>query len=142
MPDASAGENTPAGVERAVDRDRLELFFVIYNARLVRYLRGRLGVRWALADDLAQETWLQVARSLHTCRAADDKAFGWLCTIARRTAIHYFRLARNTREIAADFTGAAELGLPLAASAEDVAITRIIALMLAADSPVPLGVAA
>lgn len=130
------------GSSTDVDQDRLTLLFTIYNERLVRTLRARLGSNWHLADDLAQDTWLLVTRKLHTCRATDDRAFPWISTVARTATTAHFRRARNVREAATDFSGAASRMLPSAPAAEDVAVSRIIALMLAADSPAPLGVAA
>ncbi|MFB6955353.1 RNA polymerase sigma factor [Streptomyces niveus] len=93
----------------------------------MKRFRARLGSRWHLADDLAQDTWVQVAKSLPKFRGTDDRAFTWLCVIAQRVTADHFRLARHTREVATDFTGPAG-SLQLAPAAEDIAIERITAL--------------
>ncbi|MER0450169.1 sigma factor [Streptomyces sp. Edi4] len=110
MLDVTAGHSAPEGGAE-LDRERLTLLFVIYNERLVRTLRGRLGRRWELAEDIAQETWVKVAQKLASCRASDDRAFPWISTIARRATVDYFRLARNTRELPTDFGSEGPVGL-------------------------------
>ncbi|MGW7469550.1 RNA polymerase sigma factor [Streptomyces xantholiticus] len=126
----------------ADDADRLTLLFVIYNARLVRHLRARLGPQWELAEDLAQETWARVTKDLGACRASDDRAFPWICRIAQRATFDHFRLARSTRESATDFTGPAAGSLPPAPAAEDVAIANGVVLAMLAETASPLEVAA
>lgn len=58
------------------------------NPRLTRYFAAQAAV---VADDLASETWLAVARQLHRFRG-DEAAFrAWLFTIARRRLIQHWR---------------------------------------------------
>ncbi|WP_461014500.1 sigma factor, partial [Streptomyces daliensis] len=56
------------------NRARFELLYVIYFRRLHAYIAARLGRRFGLADDISQDTWLEVWRSLPTLRASDDRA--------------------------------------------------------------------
>jgi RNA polymerase sigma factor (sigma-70 family) len=132
MPDISAGQP-----------ERFELLYTIYGRRVRSYIAAYLGrPDYHLTEDLSQETWLEVWKSLAKLRAADDKAFGWLATIARRVVIHHFRLARN-REKPTDFHGGAGARWLLAApAAEDQAVANLTAREMLADSPAPLGVAA
>jgi RNA polymerase sigma-70 factor (ECF subfamily) len=57
---------------------------------LIRFLRGRAGED---ADDVASETWLAVARALHSF-TGDETAFrSWVFTIAHRRLIDHHRTA-------------------------------------------------
>ncbi len=59
---------------------------------LLRYLRGLTG---ADAEDLASETWLQIARDIRTFRDEGAGFRGWAVTIARHRALDHLR--RNQR---------------------------------------------
>jgi RNA polymerase sigma-70 factor, ECF subfamily len=100
--------------------------------RLVRYLRALEPVEW---EDLAADTWLDAARSLHRFEG-DESAFQrWIFTIARRRLVdcqrRRYRSARAhgaLRELAdpGDVEGA---GAPvLAASETEAALARIASL--------------
>ena len=119
MPDVSAGQSPVGGENEA----RFELLHTLYARRLRAYIAARLGACYDLTDDMSQDAWLEVWRSLHMLRADDDRAFGWLATIARRVICRHFRLARSTREEATDFGGPRARLLPKAPAAEDVALT-------------------
>ncbi|WP_032758446.1 MULTISPECIES: sigma-70 family RNA polymerase sigma factor [unclassified Streptomyces] len=86
----------------AGDRERLERLFRLHNARLVRYLAARVGwTRWALAEDLAQEMWRDLAcRPLDMAgwRSSEEESFPLLALRARRQISWYFRLRMNERE--------------------------------------------
>ncbi|MGB3442034.1 MAG: RNA polymerase sigma factor [Actinophytocola sp.] len=57
---------------------------------LLRYLRGLVGGEDA--EDLASETWLQIARDLRTFRDDGPGGFrGWAATIARHRALDHVR---------------------------------------------------
>lgn len=57
---------------------------------LLRYLRGLVGGEDA--EDLASETWLQIARDIRTFRDDGDGGFrGWAATIARHRALDHIR---------------------------------------------------
>jgi RNA polymerase sigma-70 factor (ECF subfamily) len=60
--------------------------------RLLRYLRALVG---AEAEDVASETWLHVARDLHTFRGETDGFRGWVTTIARHRATDHLRHTRR-----------------------------------------------
>lgn len=88
-----------------LDRDdRFGRIFRTYQRRIQAYILPQLRHHdHELAADLTQETLLLALRDLHTARADDDHLFPWLATIAKRTVAGHYRLARNTREEAADF---------------------------------------
>src|SRR6266542_768798 len=54
------------------------------NPRLVRYLRARVGQE---ADDVAADTWLDIARNLASFEGDEDDFRAWAFTIAHRRAI-------------------------------------------------------
>ncbi|MEW5529432.1 RNA polymerase sigma factor [Streptomyces virginiae] len=123
------------------DRDRLTLLYVIYNARLVRHLRARLGARWPAAEDIAQDTWVMVAARLAECRVTDDYAFTWICELTRTATLAHMRGTR--RETITDFTSfTAGLLLPTVPSAEDEALANTVVLAMLDQEPMPLEVAA
>jgi DNA-directed RNA polymerase specialized sigma24 family protein len=130
--------------ESASSAVRLTTLFTLYHDRLVRALRARLGrYDWHLAEDLAGETWVRAVASIELCRAADDRAFGWLMSLAQCAMADHYRLARNTRELATDFTGPRAYSLPKEWAAEDHALARLTVLIrLADEEPAPAAVAA
>jgi DNA-directed RNA polymerase specialized sigma24 family protein len=142
MYDAIAAPSAPKGAPRPViDRDRLSRLVTLHNDRLVRRLRARLGTRWHLAEDLAQNTWLLAAMALGRCPNRDERVWPWLVDLSDRAMVAHFRQARAAvKEVPAD--GAAGRRMPVEPSAEDVAISQIITLMLTADAPALLEVAA
>ncbi|MFJ5547014.1 RNA polymerase sigma factor [Streptomyces sp. NPDC093225] len=124
-----------------VDRDRLSLLYVIYNARLVRHLRARLGARWPAAEDIAQDTWVLVARRLTECRVTDNYAFAWITELARTATLAHMRGTR--RERVTDFADFEASGLlPSAPAAEDEALANTVILAMLDEEPTPLGAAA
>jgi RNA polymerase sigma-70 factor, ECF subfamily len=60
--------------------------------RLLRYLYALVGDD---AEDIASETWLHIARDLHTFHGDPDGFRGWAATIARHRALDHLR--RHTR---------------------------------------------
>jgi DNA-directed RNA polymerase specialized sigma24 family protein len=129
-------------------QDQFELLYTHYHRRVRAYLVAYLSRTWRridqdLVDDLAQETWLSAWQYLPAYDAARP-AMPWLTSIARRRAVDHFRLARSTRETAADFGDTVTARrLPVSHSAEDeaVAVDTLIRMLM---QPVgtPLGVAA
>jgi RNA polymerase sigma-70 factor (ECF subfamily) len=86
-------------------------FRLIYRAvhpGLVRYLRVLVGED---AEDVASETWLQVARDLASFRGDDDGFRGWVATIGRHRAMDHLRtqqrrpVVRGQVEELADWRG-------------------------------------
>jgi RNA polymerase sigma-70 factor, ECF subfamily len=77
-------------VRRAQDGDE-DAFRVLYRdlqPRLLRYLRALVGDD---ADDVASETWLQIARGLSSFSGDSDGFRGWTATIARNRANDHLR---------------------------------------------------
>jgi RNA polymerase sigma-70 factor (ECF subfamily) len=76
-------------------------FAVLWRAlhpAVLRYLRVVVG---DTADDVASETWLQVARDLHRFSGGIGEFRGWLFRIARHRGIDDRRRARRRREVPA-----------------------------------------
>lgn len=105
--------------------DRLTVLFRRYNRRLQAYVTARLGrYDWHLGEELTADAWLSVCKYLPTMRAADDAAFPWLCAVGRSAVSAHYRRARS-RETPRDFSAPwAARVLPLAPSAEEVAVAR------------------
>jgi len=77
-------------VRRAQDGDE-DAFRELYRdiqPRILRYLRAMVGDD---ADDVASETWLQIARGLKTFRGDSDGFRGWTATIARNRGNDHLR---------------------------------------------------
>lgn len=135
-----------AGHHGAVDR--FVALHEMYGRRVSAYVAAILSrtyrrTDYHLVQDLTQDTWVAAWKGLHTLRASDDRAFGWLATIARREVGAYFRRARATREAATDFTGAGERRLPMSPAAEDEAVAvAVLTRMLLEPVGTPVGVAA
>ncbi len=55
---------------------------------LLRYLRGLVGDE---AEDIASETWLQIARDVRSYRGEGGGFRGWAATIARNRALDHLR---------------------------------------------------
>jgi RNA polymerase sigma-70 factor (ECF subfamily) len=65
---------------------------------LLRYLRGLVGED---AEDVASETWLQIARDIRTYRG-DGRGFrGWAATIARHRALDHLRYRQRRPSVPA-----------------------------------------
>jgi RNA polymerase sigma-70 factor (ECF subfamily) len=69
---------------------------------LLRYLRGLVGED---AEDLASETWLQIARDIRAFRGEGAGFRGWAVTIARNRALDHLR-RQQRRPIAGQSTDA------------------------------------
>jgi len=79
-----------AGDERAFGR-----LFAQFGPRTLRYLRGLAG---QAAEDLQQEVWLTVYRSIATL--ANPRAFRtWLFRITRHRVLDWLRRGRREREL-------------------------------------------
>jgi RNA polymerase sigma-70 factor (ECF subfamily) len=76
---------------RAARDGNQEAFRVLYREvqpGLLRYLRGMVGED---AEDLASETWLQIARDIRSFRDEGAGFRGWAVTIARHRALDHLR---------------------------------------------------
>jgi RNA polymerase sigma-70 factor (ECF subfamily) len=88
----------PAALDSAIARAQAgdeAAFRVLYRdtqPRVLRYLQAFVG---ADAEDVASETWLQVARDLPGFRGDGDGFRGWVATVARHRATDHLRRARR-----------------------------------------------
>ena len=72
------------------DPDAFRLLYRDTQPRLLRYLHALTGDD---AEDIASETWLHIARDLHTFHGDYDSFRGWAATIARHRALDHLRRA-------------------------------------------------
>ena len=89
-------------IERVVSTNCHDSFGILverYQSDLRYSLRQMTGWNEALADDLAQETFIQVFKSLKSYQGT-AKFSSWLYRIAYNQMVSHFRLARN-REVGA-----------------------------------------
>ncbi|HKD97344.1 MAG TPA: sigma-70 family RNA polymerase sigma factor [Micromonosporaceae bacterium] len=92
MTDATNGLDADVAAARDGDDDAFRAVYRRVHPHLLRYLHGLVGDD---AEDIASETWLQVARGL-TGFAGDGDAFrGWAATIARNRALDHVRHRRR-----------------------------------------------
>jgi RNA polymerase sigma-70 factor, ECF subfamily len=91
-PDGSTtGDDALVGALAGARRGDGEAFRVLYRdtqPRLLRYLRALVGED---AEDVASETWLHIARDLHSFAGDGDGFRGWAATIARHRALDHLR---------------------------------------------------
>lgn len=128
--------NVSAGLTAAQAGDE-EGFRVLYRdmqPRLLRYLRVLVGED---AEDVASETWLQIARDLATFHGDLDGFRGWATTIGRRRALDHLR--RQQRRPVTGEPFEALTGLPANTDTAEAALDAIDterALALIASLPV------
>jgi RNA polymerase sigma-70 factor, ECF subfamily len=67
------------------------------NPSLLRYLKARIAND---AEDVAADTWLDVARSLATFEGGENDFTAWVFTIARRRVVDHRRREGRRRESA------------------------------------------
>jgi RNA polymerase sigma-70 factor, ECF subfamily len=70
------------------DSDAFRALYRDTQPRLLRYLRALVADE---AEDIASETWLNVARDLSSFHGDDDQFRGWVTTIARNRAFDHKR---------------------------------------------------
>ena len=101
---------------QAGDEDAFRALLGEFGGRTLRYLRSLVEDD---ADDVQQEVWLSVYRSVASL--ANPGAFRtWLFSTTRRRAIDHLRRRRRERELLVDSTDAS--GEPVDASADDPAM--------------------
>jgi RNA polymerase sigma-70 factor, ECF subfamily len=91
----SADANDLSAALRGAQHGDEEAFAALYRAvqpGLLRYLRVQVG---SAAEDVASETWLQIARDLPSFRGDSGGFRGWAATIARHRAMDYLRHQRR-----------------------------------------------
>lgn len=115
------------------DEDAFRLLYRTIQPGLIRYLWVQVG---DVAEDVASETWLQVARDLRKFRGDAAGFRGWVATIARHRAVDYVRHERRLPSADALLEEVAELQAAddTAGSAIDAMSTRA-ALALIARLP-------
>jgi RNA polymerase sigma-70 factor, ECF subfamily len=74
------------------DEDAFRVLFRTIQPGLIRYLWVQVG---DAAEDIASETWLQVARDLRKFRGDAAGFRGWVATIARHRALDHVRHQRR-----------------------------------------------
>lgn len=79
-----------------------EKLFKEYYPKVFRYLRSRLADREA-AEDLAQEVFLKVARSMRLYDPAKSSPGTWVWRIAQNALIDHYRASARRPESAATF---------------------------------------
>lgn len=82
------------------DEQAFRLLFRAVQPGLLRYLGVLVGGRAEDAEDIASETWLQIARDLRSFHGDGDGFRGWAATIARNRAMDHLR--RHRRRPVAD----------------------------------------
>jgi RNA polymerase sigma-70 factor (ECF subfamily) len=114
LPEAPLPEAPHAGDElgpavRAAQHGDEAAFRIVYRALqpgLLRYLRVLVGDD---AEDVASETWLQIARDLASFSGDWDKFRGWAATIGRHRALDHLRSVRRRPSVAAPIEQLTEL---------------------------------
>jgi RNA polymerase sigma-70 factor, ECF subfamily len=123
-------------VVRAAQRGDEAAFRLLYRTQqpaLLRYLRVLVGED---AEDVASESWLQIARDLRTFSGDWDGFRGWTATVARHRAMDLLRAQRRRPQASAPVEYLSELS-----GADDTAdramelVTTDAALALIASLP-------
>jgi len=92
-------EGKDPGKATGMERDDLEALVRIHQSALYRYLRY-LGADRALAEDLAQETFLAAFRSRRPAPADEEgRAAAWLRGIARHLFLNHCRRRRRAARV-------------------------------------------
>jgi RNA polymerase sigma-70 factor (ECF subfamily) len=76
------------------DADALGKLFELFHPRLLRYLRAREG---RVADDIAGETWIAIARGIRTFEGDAGAFAAWIFTIARQRLADHRRTGARRR---------------------------------------------
>ena len=117
-----AAADLSAAVRAARDGNQ-EAFRMLYREvqpGLLRYLRGLVGNNAQDAEDLASETWLQIARDIRSFRDEGAGFRGWAVRIARNRVLDHVR--RNQRRPVAVLPVEVLLDLPDARDTAQAAI--------------------
>lgn len=87
------------------DEEAFEAVYAALQPGLLRYLRVLVDTD---AEDVASETWLQIARDLASFSGDWDKFRGWTASVARNRAMDHLRRMRRRPRIATPAEGLAE----------------------------------
>jgi len=82
---------------RGGDDDAFRTVYRLVHPPLLRYLRTLIR---ADAEDVASETWLQIARDLRSFRGDGDAFRGWAATIGRHRALDHVRYHQRRATVA------------------------------------------
>jgi RNA polymerase sigma-70 factor (ECF subfamily) len=104
---AAADLSAAVKAARAGDEEAFRLLYREVQPGLLRYLRGLVGDD---AEDLASETWLQVARDIRAFRDEGAGFRAWAVTVARHRALDHLR--RNQRRPVAAISSDVLVDLP------------------------------
>jgi RNA polymerase sigma-70 factor (ECF subfamily) len=87
-------------VEAAVagDEGAFRMLYREVQPGLLRYLRGLVGED---AEDVASETWLQIARDIRSYRSEGVGFRGWAVTVARNRALDHLRYRQRRPSVPA-----------------------------------------
>jgi RNA polymerase sigma-70 factor (ECF subfamily) len=88
LPDLSAA----VMLAQAGDEEAFRALYRAVQPGLVRYLRAIVGED---AEDVASETWSQIARDLGSFHGDGDGFRGWAATVARNQALDHLRYQRR-----------------------------------------------
>lgn len=103
------------------DEDGFRTVYRAVHPRLLGYLRTLVGE--PDAEDVASETWLQIARDLDRFSGDADRFRGWAARIARNRALDHMRMRGRRPAVGADET---ELtGKPAPSDTADEAIEAL-----------------
>lgn len=122
-------------VQAAQDGDEAAFreFYRALQPALLRYLTVLVGTE---AEDVASESWLQIARDLHTFSRGDVRA--WAARIARNRALDHLRRQRRRPAVPVPVHSLAHLpGTDDTADRADEGMTTDRALALIAALPQP-----
>lgn len=86
------GFDAALSAARDGDEDAFRTLYREIHPRLLRYLRTLVGDE---AEDVASETWLQIARDMAGFDGDADAFRGWTATIARHRALDHIRHRRR-----------------------------------------------
>jgi RNA polymerase sigma-70 factor (ECF subfamily) len=92
QPDVPAGRSAVVTRAQRGDSDAFRAMYLDIQPRLLRYLRALVADD---AEDIASETWLNVARDLDTFSGDYDSFRGWVTTIARHRALDHKRSSKR-----------------------------------------------
>lgn len=105
-PDVQARPDQYVHAATLGDKDALAWLYEQYADKVRRFIETRTAGNRELADDLAQDTWVKVARSImqyDTTKASKVGFEGWLFTIARNEInTHFTRRSRRKETLTAE----------------------------------------
>ena len=84
---------------KAGSRNALEEIFRVYQPGLIRYLHTRAP---GLAEDVASQTWISVAKSISNFHGDGSALRGWILTIGHRRLTDEFRRQERRLDHAAE----------------------------------------